>query len=216
LSAINAVVVLNNEAGTSNDSLTALVKASEEGENAVFEKFCKDIMTCIHDCFRHFRSVLPHLAKVRAHRDFHQARITNIPTIWKSLTSVAEPPVNIEPINVQAVSRHLFDGCMEDFFALLQAPVAAEKSKEEVKLLADEENVLRYASGYIGMKLLKQFKRAKGRKTAQFRECLSHMAREGEDSSFYAYTREWMDSIDRGGLFRMNDDAFLLFKAIEL
>ena len=45
--------------------------------------------------------------------------------------------------------------------------------------------MLRYASGYIGMKLLKQFRKTKGSKAAQFRECLSRMAREGEDSSFY-------------------------------
>ena len=101
---------------------------------------------------------------MRAHRDFHQARITSIPAIWKSLASAAGLAVEVEPINVQAVSRQLFDGCMGDFFALLQAPVAARKSRVEVKLLAD----VRYASGYIGMKLLKQFRKTKGSKAAQF------------------------------------------------
>ena len=66
------------------------------------------------------------------------------------------------------------------------------------------------------MKLLKQFKNARGRKAAQFRECLSKISRHGQDSSFLQYTREWIDAVNRGGLFVVNDETFELFKAIEL
>ena len=34
--------------------------------------------------------------------------------------------------------------------------VPVEKKKTKVALLADDENALQYASGYIGMKLMKQ------------------------------------------------------------
>ena len=47
LSAIEAVILLNEEAGVNNESL-ALVRAVSEGRQKVdFDLFCKDIMTCI-------------------------------------------------------------------------------------------------------------------------------------------------------------------------
>ena len=41
------------------------------------------------------------------------------------------------------------------------------------------------------------------------------MAVIGNESSFYAYTTEWIKSVDRGGLFSVNDACFRLFRSIE-
>ncbi len=49
----------------------------------------------------------------------------------------------------------------------------------------------------------------------QYKECLSSMSRHGDDSSFFAYTTEWINAVNRGGLFLVNDATFELFKAIE-
>ena len=194
LSAIREVQKLNSEAGASNDSLNALLRAvCEERGKAAFRKFSIKVMSIVHECFTHFSSVLPKLAKVRAHRDFHQARLQSIPAEWKSFTSAAGLP-DLEPLHLQAVSRELFDHCMKEFFIMLQAPVAPTTN---TKLLADEENVVRYASGYIGMKLLKQMRNTKGTKAAQYRECLARMSRNGDDSSFLAYTTQWISAVDR-------------------
>ena len=73
---------------------------------------------------------------------------------------------------------------------------------------SEEENAVRYACGYVAMKLMKQFEKKDSPKGAQFVECLSHMVISGEESSFYAYTKEWVANIDRGGLFHVNDSAF--------
>ena len=56
----------------------------------------------------------------------------------------------------------------------------------------------------------------KGSKAAEFVECLSQMANSRENSSFYKYTLEWIKSVDRGGLFYVNDNTFILFQEIEL
>ena len=142
LAAINSVIALNREAGASSDSLTNVLKtASEEKTKALFEKFCNDIMKCIQGCFQHFGSVLPSLAKVRAHRDFHQARLQAIPTIWKSFISAAG--INdVEPLNLQAVSHQLFVNCMKQFFEMIRASTSDGTSKANDQLLADEMNVL--------------------------------------------------------------------------
>ena len=44
---------------------------------------------------------------------------------------------------------------------------------------------------------------------------MSSMSRHGDDSSFLAYTTEWINAVNRGGLFLVNDTTFELFKAIE-
>ncbi len=213
LEALEAVVALNIKAGVSNKSLEALGKAvAEESGRAAFDKFCKELMGCIHGCFGHFSKSL---AKIRAHRDFHQARLQTIPALWQSLTSSVGLP-EMEPINLQSVSRELFDHGMSDLFAMMSSSMPSTSRKKEVRMLADEENSLRFASGYIGMKLLKPLKKAKGPKAAQFRECLSSMSRHGNDSSFYAYTKEWVTAVNRGGLFVVRDGTFELFKAIEV
>ena len=44
-------------------------------------------------------------------------------------------------------------------------------------------------------------------------ECLKEMALHGEatcaqDHDFQSYTRQWVEKVDRGGLFHLNDTAF--------
>ena len=50
----------------------------------------------------------------------------------------------------------------------------------------------------------------------QFVECLTGMTVNGEESDLMEYTRNWTALINRGGLFELNDTAYLLFKEIEL
>ena len=49
-----------------------------------------------------------------------------------------------------------------------------------------------------------------------FVECLSSLAVDGDESSLLEYTIIWTRLVNRGGLFEVNDIAFLLFKEIEL
>ena len=64
-----------------------------------------------------------------------------------------------------------------------------------------EENIIRYACGFVGMKLHDRFIKQHGNKAAEFVECIDHMHVVGPASSFLDYTREWVDKVNRGGLF---------------
>ena len=44
--------------------------------------------------------------------------------------------------------------------------------------------------------------------------CIGDDAR--DDSSYLAYTTEWMRLINRGGLYQVNDMSYLLFREMEL
>ena len=83
-------------------------------------------------------------------------------------------------------------------------------------LTKDEENILRYACGYVAMKLDQRFPKMTGDKAAQFVECLSNMQNEGSSSSLLDYTKEWVEKVNRGGLFDVSDEAYRLFVSIEL
>ena len=84
------------------------------------------------------------------------------------------------------------------------------------ELSVDEGNAVQYAGGYIALKLLNKYKTMSSTTAVQFVECLSNMACSGQESSFHDYAMEWMASVDRGGLFYINNSAFQLFKAIEI
>ena len=88
-------------------------------------------------------------------------------------------------------------------------PVAAS-------LNAEEENALRYVSGYVALKLMRKYQKEGSEKAIQFVECLSNMAVVGDESSFYNYTKEWIGLVDRGGLFNVNDCAYTFFKSVKI
>ena len=55
-----------------------------------------------------------------------------------------------------------------------------------------------------------------GEKAAQFVECLSNMHSDGPTSSLLDYTKEWVERVNRGGLFDVSDEAYRLFVSIEM
>lgn len=212
LAAVETVKGLNEEAGTSNDSLIALVMKSTSNKD-LFERFSSELSSSIKACFKHFTRVRPHLAKVRAHQEFHQLRLETLPSIWKSfLTSMGLP--EMDPLHYQSVNRAIFDSILKESLVLHRPPSQAKQIR--TRLLGDEQNAIRYASGFVVMKLTKKLEKRSGNKAAKFRECLSQMANSRDNTSFYKYTMEWICSTDRGGLFHINDNTFILFEAIEL
>lgn len=40
-------------------------------------------------------------------------------------------------------------------------------------------------------------------------------AEEGNEDSFLDFTKKWISAIDRGGLFHIDDEAYILFYEIE-
>ena len=58
--------------------------------------------------------------------------------------------------------------------------------------------------------------KAPGEKAARFVECLSQMHSEGPTSSLLDYTKEWVERVNRGGLFIISDEAYRLFASIEM
>lgn len=87
-------------------------------------------------------------------------------------------------------------------------------------MAVEEENAIRYASGYVVEVLKKRYEK-KGPITIS--HCLMSM-KEGmkgysgdeEGGSFLGYTHVWLDLINRGELFRVSDDVYKFLLELEL
>ena len=66
------------------------------------------------------------------------------------------------------------------------------------------------------LKLLKRYEKSSAVDAVCFTECLSSLAVDGDESSLLEYTMKWTRLVNRGGLFEINNTAFMLFKEIEL
>ena len=79
----------------------------------------------------------------------------------------------------------------------------------------DELNALRYAGGFVPHSLLKRYEKKSEQKFEEYVECLGSMAVESDFCDFLDYTKDWIDMVNRGGLFPLNDITFELFVAVE-
>ena len=86
---------------------------------------------------------------------------------------------------------------------------------EGTPMSKDELNVLQYVGGYVPHSLLKMYEKRTGTKYEQFGTCLRNMAVLSEhDNNILEYTKEWVEKVNRGGLFPLNN-TFLFFVSIE-
>lgn len=175
--------------------------------------FCGKMVALLRTCFVAVHQRREELTRETAIR-FHSIRIRELPTLWMGLFSDLSLG-SVPPLLLQSVNRNVFEQAMVEHFA---EPVEASHGSSAAELPtmnSEEENALRYVSGYVALKLMRQYEKKEGEKATQFVECLSNMAAAGVESTFYEYTKEWITAIDRGGLFHINDSAYHLFRAIE-
>ena len=78
-------------------------------------------------------------------------------------------------------------------------------------LTSDEENILRYAAGYVPFKLLNQYEKSLVESTDGITECHTAMAVNAEESSVLEYTRKWICLVNCGGLFEIKLYCFRVF-----
>ena len=141
-------------------------------------------------------------------------RATTLPRLWMEfLGKIQCSHVGSEPLFMELVNESLFESLIKDMGVQHSNPPDHEKA---LQLTRDECNILWYACGYNAMKLQLKFLKQPGDKAAVFVECLDHMEAEGPTTSLLAYTREWVDRINRGRLFDISDEAYYLFIAVKL
>ena len=145
---------------------------------------------------------------------YHTVATSQISTLWTQLCLNIET-LGKDPLLIQSVARSLFEMLLKKQFGCDTGPVTRAATVDGVEFNKDELNALHYACGYMALKLLRKYKRKRGKKFDQFEMCLGEMAVMGEPTDFTQYTTEWMDKVNRGGLFPLNDEYFRFFCTVE-
>ena len=76
---------------------------------------------------------------------------------------------------------------------------------------------MRYVGGCVLKKIRSKYEKKTDDISHQFLSCIEKltMADDSSDEDVLSYTRRWFCTVDRGGLFPINDAAFLFFVGIE-
>ena len=195
---------------TGRDALEALLELSARKDSR-FSTFAKKLEKLINTCFVHKGKCRLSTAKDKAFKRFIEARTEVLPAPWIECISSLGSDISWNPFLPQCVNRRVFNIFLVKHFS---SPPTV--SPVELKMTAEDENALRYTCGYVALKVMRRFQQQNSTKATQFVDCLSDMAVTGQESSFYEYTTEWIHQVDRGGLFHVNEQAYLFFRALEL
>ena len=182
-----------------------------------FDKFSSEVVahlsTVIDDCTKRFKLTASKREALWA--EFHQLRINGkdkLHKLWKELLQQLKV-IDDDPLLKQSVYTDLFGLLLKEYFSSQTKSAAPLASTTE--LTSDEANALRYACGYVARSILHKYETKKGDVCSQYVQCLGDMAVEGEGGDVLLYTRKWLDQVNRGGLFPLNDSTFTFFVAIE-
>ena len=148
-------------------------------------------------------------------KGFHSARLEEVRSVWKGVFAGIEgDKYTHDPLLWEYVNDILFEEHIKVKFHVEQEDV------EVPELTSDDLNALRYAAGYVICKLLKKYKEAKCKhpNKQDFVVCLTSMeVKEGsEGESYLDFTKKWINAVNRGGLFRIDDGVFTFFYQIEV
>ena len=199
------------KAAGKNEIMSLLIASSNK--KVVDKLFC-ELISAIKTCIMELGRVSMAHARERAIKKFHQLRLNTLPEIWNK--SLAELEITSTPVLLQSINRLIFNEILTEHFSTNHASSAMSSRPLSVHMSSEEENAIRYASGFVTMRLKKIYEQEHTNKARQFVECLANMSVEGDGSNFYEYTKIWISTINRGGLFEINDSCFLFFRALEL
>ena len=126
-------------------------------------------------------------------------------------------------ISADLVNMLLPDLLMEMLSKLISNRLCSTKPTElstEAPLSEHEEQITRYVAGFVGYKLKKHFTRFPKNTVAQFALQIVHTWQANPTTqqnvkSFLEYTNTWINEVNRGGLFQVRDDVFIMFRHME-
>ena len=190
--------------------LTTLLSLIEEEPYCdIFDEFASQLLTSLQCLVESAHSESFTVKREYLWSTFHQKRVTDIARLWKNFLQSIK--TELDPL----VTQLLFEGKIKTKFA--GSITTTTNCTVPLKSLSHEEEcIVRYAAGYVPFVLLRKHEKCLSDYSVQIVECLSNMAICGEETDFLRYTREWIEQVNRGGLFEVNDTAYMLFKEIEV
>ncbi len=185
-------------------------------EEVAMEKFSEEILTYLRD---QVRSVAEKYKGMNKKREklwsmFHKIRMgSKLSSLWINLMGKLGIVIE-DPLLEQSFYQNIFEVVIKEYFECSRSESTARSKADSIS--PEELNVLRYACGYVALKLQKCYEKMHGDIAQQYVTCLSEMAVDGEGNDLLDYTKRWLELVNRGGLFPLSDEAFRFFVEIEI
>ena len=185
--------------------------AANAANEGTLKKFSQNLMRLLSKCFQTISKCRSTSSKRgRLWTEFHKLSIKELPHLWSNLQATLHIESK-EPLFYQSVNLLIFEELLKNYFRA--GDTVQRESREEIQFSKDELNAMRYACGYVALKVLKKYEKKKDHPECEM--CLGNMAVTGETNDFTSYTSEWFEKINRGGLFPINDETLTFFIAVE-
>ena len=158
-------------------------------------------------------SIQPQVKSLKAQREkmwtaYHALRTSkNYRALWESLFK--QLGMTVSPIFCQYVGHHIFKLLIAEHFTL--NPTTSTDLPKPLTL--EETFGLRYAAGYIPRSLRKKITKSKHPLKSDLLLCLFDLLDEGDDADHDS--KRWVESINRGGLTRVNNSTYNVFVSME-
>ena len=190
--------------------LCKAIQECSDREITLFEDFSSELLGILNGPLQPSATYRSSSAKrEKLWSNFHQMCLVGLPEIWERFLSSLAVEYDDDLLQ-QSVSQELFEMILPSQFSH-PTQLQSQVSYAAVELSEDELNALRYACGYVPYSLLRRYEKLSSDKYTKFVECLGQMAVQCEvsDDDILAYTREWMNRVNRGGLFPLNDMTYI-------
>ena len=147
---------------------------------------------------------------------FHSFRVSELRCLWKDLFASLGVDAKFaqDPLLGEYVNDKLFGEHVKAKFEV------EEQCVQPTELTGNDLNALRYAAGYVPWKLSQKFKKptCKHPNRQGYLVCLASMSESAEEEmedTYLEYTKKWIRAVDRGGLFHISDEVYVVFHEIE-
>ena len=199
-------------------AVTALSRAksvlewiSQEENQTIFSAFEDKIMSELRECIgvspegvRSFRTKQMELC-----RSYHQLRISDeYITTW--VVFLRQIKCNPVPTFYQEVTDILFEHILKSLYPLEMDTIPLDT--EEITF--EDANVVRYMAGYVCRKVNTKIANSPFLNKIVLQKCLQGLLQDDGESSASA-SANWIEAVDRGGLWHVREGTYMLFCAME-
>ena len=190
---------------------TELLDAATENEE-IFCKFASALINRIEKIFPVKK--YKRRPKERVLSRFHSIVFSDLEKVWDNLYRSLGKQLTVDRMLKQFTNQKLFDDIYISYFTSNDESEMC--TSPALSLSTDEDNIIRYIAGYVPFKLFKKYEKKSSEKASSYIECLSHMKVNGNEGSFATYATAWIEEMNRGGLFEINDVTYSLFRMLEM
>lgn len=170
-----------------------------------FQTFSTWLSQLFEQCFKKRGSV--HLRREKMWREYHQIRTSDTFTSqWKTFLESAGQVDT--PTFYQHVTHEFFKDMIKK-----KHQIELSESETDQPMTLQEKNVLRYVAGHVCRKVQHQLSKSKVPEREDMVLFIVDLS--GDESDEREGTEQWLNAIDRGGLWHVNDDTFTVFCIVE-